>query len=294
MLQPSFNTRTQTLLNLRRGFYAALPQRMLSGFGARAARIRGGPFTTAFIRWFIRHYGVNMAEAANPNPRSYRSFSAFFTRALVNGARTMPDNPAAVASPVDGVVSACAAISDDAIFQAKGLSYSSAVLLGDTETATRYENGNFITLYLRPCDYHRVHAPLAGDLVRVRHIAGRLWPVRPWAVQALPDLFTRNERLVLEFATERGPFALVMVGALMVGGLETVATGAIGGGRHAPARWNLEAAPRRFARGEEVGRFNFGSTVILLFPENTVTLADSLVPGKELRLGQTIGDSKEV
>ena len=272
----------------RRSFYAALPQHGLSRLGALAARLRAGPFTTGFIRWFIHRYGVNIVEAAQADPRAYANFKTFFARALRDGIRPQPDDPAAVASPVDGVVSAGGAIETDTLIQAKGIGYSTQALLGDEESAAYYRNGSFLTLYLRPRDYHRVHVPLAGNLQSIRHIPGRLWPVRPWAVEQIPGLFTRNERLVAEFDSGAGRYALVMVGALMVGGLETVVTGPLKRGRLQPRIWNLEAAPRRFERGAEIGRFNFGSTVILLFPPGGPRFDTALAPGMELRLGQAL------
>lgn len=275
-------------MSLRRIFYAALPQHALSRLGAWAANRRAGPLATPCIRFFVRRYGVNLLEAAQAKPRAYPSFSAFFTRALRDGIRPQPGDPAALASPVDGVVSACGAIEGDTLIQAKGIGYAARALLGDEESAERYRNGSFLTLYLRPHDYHRIHAPLAGDLRSIRHIPGRLWPVRPWAVEEVPGLFTRNERLVLEFDSEAGAYALAMVGALMVGGLETVVTGPIRRGRLEPRLWNLEDAPRRFARGEEIGRFNFGSTVILLLPPGGPALDAGLAPGMEIRLGQSL------
>lgn len=251
--------------------------------------LRGGPLTAAFIRRFVHRYGVNLDEAAESDPRAYPNFNAFFTRALRDGARPLPADPAAVACPVDGVVSAAGSITHDTLIQAKGMGYLTTALLGNAQSATLYANGTYATLYLRPRDYHRVHAPLAGRLERIHHIPGRLWPVRPWAVERIPGLFTRNERLVLEFSSADGRYALVMVGALLVGGLETVITGPVRRGRREPASWNLEAAPRQFERGEEIGRFNFGSTVILLFPESSANLHPALTTGAELRLGQTLG-----
>ncbi|MGH8161765.1 MAG: archaetidylserine decarboxylase [Gammaproteobacteria bacterium] len=277
------------MTSLRRFFYSALPHHALSRLGARAAKFRAGPLAAAFIRWFVRRYDANLGEAVEADPHAYPSFNAFFTRALNAGARPMPDAPDAVISPVDGVVSACGSIAGDTIFQAKGADYSAAALLGNSRDAELYKNGRFATIYLRPGDYHRVHTPLAGRLKYIRHIPGRLWPVRPWAVESIPGLFTRNERLVLEFTAPKTSYALVMVGALLVGGLETVVTGPVHRGRREPTCWNLEAAPRHFERGEEIGRFNFGSTVILLFPQDTVSLSDALGAGAELRLGEMIG-----
>lgn len=275
--------------SLRRGYYAALPHHLLSRLGAFAARLRGGPLTTVFIRWFARHYGVNLGEAAEPDPRAYASFASFFTRALADGARPQPTALDAVTSPVDGVVSACGNLHDDTLLQAKGIDYSAARLLGSADAAARYRDGCFVTLYLRPCDYHRVHAPVTGTLRHIRHICGGLWPVRPWAVAGVDGLFVRNERVALEFDTSSGPYALVMVGALMVGGLETRVTGPIRRGRKRPSEWNLEATEATFERGEEVGRFNFGSTVILLFPKGQANFSPTLAPGQELHLGQYLG-----
>lgn len=278
----------QALARLRRSFYAALPQHGLSRLGAWAARLQGGPLTAVFIRWFVRHYGVNIVEAAEADPHAYRNFNAFFTRALRDGIRPQPEDSAAVAAPVDGIVSAGGSIENGMLIQAKSIDYTVQALLGSAESAAHYRDGSFLTLYLRPRDYHRVHVPLTGELQCIRHISGRLWPVRPWAVEEIPGLFTRNERLVLEFESDAGRYALVMVGALMVGGLETVVTGPVRRGRLEPVLWNLEAAPRRFARGEEIGRFNFGSTVILLFPPGGPILDAKLAPGLELRLGQSL------
>lgn len=275
--------------SLRRALHAALPHHLLSWLGARSARLDGGILTTVFIRWFVRHYGVNLEEAAQSAPGHYKNFGSFFTRALAENARSQPQAADAVASPVDGVTSACGRIHEDTVFQAKGIGYSATRLLGNADAAERFRNGCFATLYLRPRDYHRVHAPVSGTLRRIRHIPGRLWPVRPWAVAGIEALFTRNERVVLEFETPSGPYALVMVGALMVGGLETRITGPIKGGRSRPAEWNLEATDASFERGEEVGRFNFGSTVILLFPAGRVRLDPSLAPERELQLGCPLG-----
>jgi len=273
---------------VQRLIYGALPQRLLSRLGGLAAGLRGGILTTAFIRWFIRRYGVRLDEAEESSPSGYPSFQAFFTRTLRPGARTWPADPAFIASPVDGVVSAAGPIAGGTLIQAKGITYSLERLL-DSDPAV-YEGGRFATLYLRPHDYHRIHLPLDGRLTAIRHCPGRLWPVRPWAVDSVPGLFAANERAALDFQGDAGPFALVMVGAMMVGGLETVVTGRIARGRYAPDCWNLETAPRPFTRGEEIGRFNFGSTVILLLGRGSGELdREALVPGREVRLGEAIG-----
>ena len=229
-----------------------------------------------------------MHEAAAADIRQYASFSEFFVRALRSDARRWPDAPTTIASPVDGTASQAGTLQAGMLLQAKGIDYPLQDLLGDDPGA--YLGGGFATLYLRPRDYHRVHMPVAGRLTGVRHLPGRLWPVRPWAVSHVPGLFTRNERLVLEFLGLAGPWALILVGALMVGSMETVVTGSVRSGRGNPLRWNLEAAPRHFERGDEIARFHFGSTVILVFgPAQVAWDADILAPGCEVRLGQSIG-----
>lgn len=276
---------------LQRAVFRVLPHHFLSRLGGWAARRRAGPLTTAAVHWFVGHYRVDLAEAAESSPRAYATFNAFFTRALRTGARPQPGDPAALASPVDAAVSAAGPIHGGSLIQAKGLDYPLAELIA--ADAEPFEGGTFASFYLRPSDYHRVHVPLAGSLTAIRHCRGRLWPVRPWAVRALPRLFCGNERLVLDFECVRGRYALVMVGAFMVGGLETVVTGPVRRRRRDPARWNLQAAPRQFERGEEVGRFNFGSAVILLCEPGLATLDGAVVaPGREIRLGQTLGRVK--
>lgn len=275
-------------MNLQRALYGALPQHLLSRCGGWMARRRWGPLTTLFIRWFAAHYGVDLGEALRPRPADYASFASFFARELRPGARRWPEAAGAVASPVDGASIRAGRIEDGTLIQAKGIAYPLADLLG-TDPGD-YAGGHFATLYLRPQDYHRVHAPVAGRLLRIRHLPGRLWPVRPWAVASVRGLFAQNERVILEFSTQAGPCALVLVGALMVGSMETVITGPIRGGRGEPATWNLEAAPREFERGEEIGRFNFGSTVAMVFGPGAVEWDEAaLEPARDVRLGQPIG-----
>jgi len=275
-------------MNLQSTLYGALPQHLLSRCGGWMARRRWGPLTTLFIRWFVRHYGVNLDEALHTRAADYASFAGFFARELQADARHWPSAGKTVASPVDGVTSRAGRLDGTSLIQAKGIDYSLQALLGGE--IQPYADGRFATLYLRPQDYHRVHAPIAGRLLRIRHLPGRLWPVRPWAVADIDGLFAQNERVVLEFTSRAGPYALVMVGALMVGSMETVLTGPIRGGRRQPDAWNLETASREFERGEEIGRFNFGSTVILVFGPNALDWdAAALAPEREVRLGQPIG-----
>jgi phosphatidylserine decarboxylase len=265
-----------------------LPQRALSRCGGWMARRRWGLLSRLFIRWFVRHYRVRLDEAARDTIGEYTSFADFFTRSLREGVRTWPTAPTTLGSPVDGVVSQLDRITDGQLIQAKDIDYPLADLLGGDPAP--YLGGSFTTLYLRPQDYHRVHVPMDGQLKSIRHLPGRLWPVRPWAVAGIPGLFSRNERVVLEFSGKTGPWALIMVGAMMVGSMETVVTGPIRGGSGAPTRWNFEATACEFRRGDEIGRFNFGSTVILVFGPGQVTWnLESLAPGHEIRLGQPLG-----
>lgn len=255
------------------------------------ARRRWGTLTTLFIRWFVRRYGVDLDEAVKTEPSDYGSFADFFTRGLRDGARTWPTGGTNIACPVDGVASMAGEIRANTLVQAKLIDYPLQALIGAEPTP--YVGGHFATLYLRPQDYHRVHVPIGGQLTGIRHIRGRLWPVRPWAVAGVPGLFARNERGVLEFAGDTGPWALVMVGAMMVGSMETVVTGRIHGRRRQPDYWNLKNAACHFERGDEIGRFHFGSTVILLFgPGQMAWNATALTPGYPVRLGQSIGNIK--
>ena len=199
-----------------------LPHRLLSSLARRIAYSRWRPLKDWLIGLAIRTFDINVAEAADPEPRNYPSFNAFFTRALRPGAREPDPDPAALLMPADGNMSQIGRITEGRIFQAKGQSFTAAELLGDTTLAAPYADGWFANIYLSPRDYHRVHMPWAGTLVETLHVPGRLFSVAPWAVRAIPRLFARNERLVCHFETDRGPMCLVMVGALLVSGVETV------------------------------------------------------------------------
>lgn len=275
-------------MSIRRRLFAVLPQRLLSRLLGALARWRAGPLTALAIRRFARRYGVRLDEAAESDPSRYPNFAAFFARALRPGARTWPDDPCTVASPVDGILTAAGRIESGTLIQAKGLTYPVASLLGN-ELAPAYEGGSFATIYLRPQDYHRIHCPLSARLLSAQRCRGRLWPARPWALAEIPSLFLRNERLGLHFETDGSRFSLVMVGAMFVGGIETTATGLVGRGRYAPERWNFATAPRPFARGEEIGAFQFGSTVILLFAPGLISFAAGLEAGAEIAVGAPLG-----
>ena len=271
-----------------------LPHRLLSSL-ARALAYSDSPRTS---RWLIdtvtRRFGVDLSEAANPDPRSYPTFNAFFTRALKPGARAPDPDPNALLMPADGRVSQCGAIEGGRIFQAKGQSFTAAELLGSEAAAAPYANGLFATVYLSPKDYHRVHMPWTGRLRETVHVPGRLFSVGPDAVARVPRLFARNERLVCHFDTDFGPMAVVMVGALLVSGVETVWSGEVippYGGRVAAQNWSADDIV--LERFEEMARFNYGSTVIVLLPPGVATLDPALDAEGPVRLGQRLATRTE-
>lgn len=267
-----------------------LPHRLLSAGMRALMHWRFAPWKNAVIRVMTRLYAIDVAEAANPDPASYPHFNAFFTRALRAGARPLDPAPDALLMPADGRISQAGPIRAGRIFQAKGRDYTAAELLGDAAAALPYADGSFATVYLSPRDYHRVHMPLAGRLRETLHVPGRLFSVAPFTVEAVPRLFARNERLVCHFDTAQGPLALVMVGALLVSGVETV-----WGGVEIPPYgsgivrrdYRQRATAVELARGAEMARFNMGSTVIVLWPAG-LSLAPGLAPGSPVRMGQRL------
>ncbi|MBA2078164.1 archaetidylserine decarboxylase [Rhodanobacter sp. PCA2] len=267
----------------------ALPHRFLSRLVYRGTRWTFAPWKNWLISTIVRNYHVDMAEAAQPDPLAYQHFNAFFTRKLKPGARAADADPAALLSPADGRISQAGTIEDGRIFQAKGQSYTAAELLGDEAAAAPYRNGRFVTVYLSPRDYHRVHMPLAGTLKETVHVPGRIFSVAPFAVEAIPRLFARNERLVCHFEGEHGPFVVVMVGAILVSSVATVWDGLVIPPYASSIRRKSFAgqhvALERFA---EMARFNMGSTVIVLLPEGMAEL-DALQPQQPVRVGQRLG-----
>ncbi|MGH8401502.1 MAG: archaetidylserine decarboxylase [Gammaproteobacteria bacterium] len=267
-----------------------LPQHAISRAMYWLTRIRRPAFKNWGTRRFIHRFGVNMAEAAQPDPTSYLDFNAFFTRALRDGARPLAKESDAVACPVDGTVSQCGTISGGRIFQAKGQSFTTRELLGDDAAlAARFDDGVFTTLYLSPRDYHRIHMPLHGTLTQMIHVPGRLFSVNPPTTRAVPRLFARNERVVTVFDTETGPMAVIMVGALNVGSIETVWAGEITPPRGRTIRqWDYRGSKITLDKGAELGRFNMGSTVILLFAANRARWEATLAADQTVRMGQRI------
>jgi phosphatidylserine decarboxylase len=273
-----------------------LPQKSLTRIAGYLATLNGGVLTTAVVRRFIRHYRVQMDDALAPDPASYETFNAFFTRALRPGCR--PISPTQWVCPVDGTISQLGVIEQGQIFQAKGHRYSVAALLGgpshgstqDLCLNNRFHNGRFATVYLSPKDYHRIHMPCHGVLERMVYVPGKLFSVNPATAQTVPGLFARNERVVCHFATAHGPLVMVLVGAIIVGSMATVWHGVVNPPRRAQiTEWAYPSStPVSLEQSEEMGRFLLGSTVIVLWPEGAAELDVSLKPGHAVRMGQAL------
>ena len=266
-----------------------LPQQALTAMAGRFAHWHGGAMTTAAIRRFVARYGVNMAEAAEPDLAQYASFNAFFTRALRAGAR--PLAAADYVSPVDGAISQCGPVEGDRIFQAKGHSYTTATLLGgDSALAAQFEGGAFATLYLSPRDYHRIHMPCAGTLRRMVHVPGALFSVNPATARGVPGLFARNERVVCLFEGAQGPFVMVLVGATIVGSMATVWHGVVNPPRPGQLRqWDYAPGEVALEQGAEMGQFLLGSTVVMLFPRGVIRFNPDWQPTRPIRMGEAMG-----
>ncbi len=269
-----------------------IPKQALTILAGKLASKEAGALTTSVIRWFVGRYGVNMAEAANPDIASYKSFNEFFTRPLKAGARPLAETD--FLCPVDGAISQFGAIERDQIFQAKGHSYSTTALVGgDRELAAQFENGSFATLYLSPRDYHRIHMPCAGKLTRMIYVPGALFSVNPTTARGVPGLFARNERVVCVFDSAFGPFVLTLVGATIVGSMATVWHGMVNPPRPGVVReWRYdENTPVDLKKGDEMGRFLLGSTVVMLFPKDTLAFNPDWAPAGAIRMGEAMGQA---
>ncbi len=266
-----------------------MPKQLLTVLAGKFANARLGSLTTSAIRRFVARYDVNMQEAANPDVASYASFNEFFTRPLREGARPLAD--ADFVCPVDGAISQLGAIENDSIFQAKGHSYTTTALVGgDAELGARYDNGSFATLYLSPRDYHRIHMPCAGRLRRMIHVPGDLFSVNPTTARGVPGLFARNERVVCVFDSDFGSFVLTLVGATIVGSMATVWHGVVNPPRPGAVReWHYDGQEVILQKGQEMGRFLLGSTVVMLFPANALNFNPEWQPAKALRMGEAMG-----
>jgi phosphatidylserine decarboxylase len=269
-----------------------LPKGALTNFAGRVAGAKGGAMTTRLIRWFVGRYDVNMDEALDPDISHYTSFNEFFTRALRPDARPLAD--ADFICPVDGRISQFGAIDDDQIFQAKGHKFSTTALVGgDAELAAKFQHGSFANLYLSPRDYHRIHMPCDGKLTRMIYVPGELFSVNPTTARGIPGLFARNERVVCVFDTASGPFVMTLVGATIVGSMATVWHGVVNPPR-APqiCEWKYDDQNIVLKKGEELGRFLLGSTVVMLFPKDKLGFNPSWQPAGPVRLGETMANLK--
>jgi phosphatidylserine decarboxylase len=271
-------------------FQQLLPTRLLSSLMFRVAQSRNPRLSQLLIRAVVKRYDISLADCAFERVINYDSFSDFFTRALKPDARLAPRDAHALSSPVDGTVSQVGALQAGRLVQAKGHLYSAADLLCDAEAADEFISGSFVTLYLSPRDYHRVHMPIDGQLRYWSYIPGRLFSVNPATVRAMPRLFTRNERICAVFDTRYGPMAVIMVGALLVGGMETVWTGRVTPPHRREREPSLYRSMETIAlrRGDEFGRFNFGSTVILLLGRDAAQWRKEVVPGAKVQMNQAL------
>ncbi|KQW40035.1 archaetidylserine decarboxylase [Rhizobacter sp. Root404] len=267
-----------------------LPKQALTRYAGWRASREWGARTTKLIGGFVTKYGVDMSEAADPDIASYKSFNDFFTRALKPGARPLAQ--ADLVCPVDGAISQFGDIRRDQIFQAKGHAYSTTALVGgDAALAAQFENGHFATLYLSPKDYHRIHMPCDGRLLRMIHVPGDLFSVNPLTARGVPGLFARNERVVCVFESARGPFVLTLVGATIVGSMATVWHGVVNQKRVAGVReWRYDDQQVVLKRGDEMGRFLLGSTVVMLFPTGALRFNPAWAPARPIRLGEAMAD----
>lgn len=272
-----------------------LPTRAISQAAHGVAQSTNRPLSRVLIRRFLRLFpSTDLSEARYPNPDDYPSFNAFFTRELAPGLRRMPDDEGRHAvSPIDGTLGAFGRIDRTTLVQTKGVTYDLAALLDDEQLVDTFINGHYATLYLAPYNYHRVHMPVSGRVLRTHYVPGRLFGVNPRCVRSIPRLFARNERLVTLFDTDAGPMAMVMVGAFIVGGIHTRADGQICP-PHQRASGNRDfqdtpGAEVIFGRGEEMGYFSFGSSVILLFGPDMVDWSDALATNQPLQVGEIMG-----
>jgi len=269
------------------------PKQALTTFAGWVAGKERGRVTTWIIRRFVKKYGVDMGEALDSDIGHYKSFNEFFTRALKPGAR--PIAAADLVSPVDGAISQFGTIDGGQIFQAKGHHYTCTALVGgDAALAAQFDHGSFATLYLSPKDYHRIHMPCAGRLLRMTYVPGELFSVNPITARGVPGLFARNERVVCLFESASGPFVLVLVGATIVGSMQTVWHGVVNPPRTGQLReWRYDDQQIVLQQGEEMGRFLLGSTVVMLFPGPALSFNPAWEPGRAIRLGEAMANRDE-
>ena len=285
----SASTKPGILDHLSTALLRVLPQHALAAVMYHLTRSTRPWLKDLLITRIGRHYGIDMGEAEYQDPAAYPSFNAFFTRALKPGVRPLAEGM--LVSPADGKINQIGTIRGEALLQAKGHEFDLlALLAGDKQKTAAFRDGLYATIYLSPRDYHRVHAPFAGTLQSMVFVPGELFSVSDATTQLVPGLFARNERVICHFETALGPMAVILVGAIFVGSMETVWHGEVRGQRGQPTKWVYHGDERReLAAGAAIGRFNMGSTVIVLLPHGATTWADDLRPGSVVRLGQAIG-----
>jgi phosphatidylserine decarboxylase len=290
---PFFYSRIKVLLRIKVPFSIVLqyllPKQALTILAGKLANLKAGGLTTAVIGWFVKRYQVNMAEAANSDIASYSSFNAFFTRPLKANARPIAKTD--FICPVDGAISQFGAIEKDQIFQAKGHHYSTlALVAGQQPLASKFENGGFACLYLSPKDYHRIHMPCDGKLMSMTYVPGDLFSVNPNTAANVPNLFARNERVVCEFLSDaHGTFVMVLVGATIVGSIATVWHGIVNPPRIGHIQtWSYEAQNMHYKQSDEMGRFLLGSTVVMLFQQDTLSFNADWQPARKIQLGEAM------
>nr|WP_155466744.1 archaetidylserine decarboxylase [Duganella radicis] len=270
-----------------------LPKSALTNFAGRVAGAKAGKYTTGLIRWFVGRYNVNMDEALDPNIANYKTFNEFFTRALRPDARPLAD--AAYICPVDGRISQFGDIENDQIFQAKGHQFSTTALVGgDARLAAQFQHGSFANLYLSPRDYHRIHMPIDGKLTRMIYVPGELFSVNPTTARGIPGLFARNERVVCVFDTAHGPFVMTLVGATIVGSMATVWHGVVNPPRLPQVtEWKYDDQNIVLKKGDELGRFLLGSTVVMLFQKDVLKFNPAWQPAGSVQLGEEMAQLKK-
>ncbi|MBL4744241.1 MAG: phosphatidylserine decarboxylase [Cycloclasticus sp.] len=271
-----------------------LPQHGLSAMMHKLARCKTPWVKRFIINTIIKQFGVNMSEAAEPNPDAYETFNAFFTRELRDDARPLERGRTTISCPVDGAISQIGTIENGEVFQAKGKSFNLSALLGNDALSSEFEDGQFTTIYLSPKDYHRIHFPVGGTLKKMVHVPGDLFSVNPTTVAAIDELFARNERVIAFFDTPAGPMAMVMVGAIFVSSIETVWYGEVTPPRHNQIRsWVYNDKKLKFKKNDEMARFNMGSTIVLLYGKDKIAWAEELAAGDAVQLGQVIAKIKK-
>ncbi len=267
-----------------------VPQHLLSRLIGKLANSKNNYIKNKFIQTFIKHYRVNLADAEISDATQYANFNAFFTRKLRKETRPICDDSNIIVSPVDGSVSQVGIINNGVLFQAKRKNYSLEALLADsTSHISAFQHGHFSTIYLAPRDYHRIHLPIAGTLTKMVYVPGRLFSVNPLTTKTIPHLFSRNERVILYFSTKIGNIAIVLVGAMIVASISTPWAGIIAPGRPRKVQsWLFTDNQISLNKGDEIGKFLLGSTVIMLFPKGSINFSDTFQKNKQVKMGQSI------